>query len=328
MRLLELQLGRVLAGDDALVVIDVAREAIQERRLSRAGAPGNQHVAAHPPDDLEDVGARLRDGAELRQLIEGELILLELADREGRPIDRKRRHDHIDARPVRQAGIANRRGFVDAPSDLADDALTHIHQLGIVAETDRSQLNLAGHFDVGLLGTVDHHIGDVVARQQRFERAVAEHVVADIVEHVLLLGDRHHHILQPDDLADDVADFLACALGVELRELTDVDGLDQRAEDHAFRLIIIVRARLLARSRLRRRRGRRLVSLNHGERRRRVRARRRRRLGRGGRRNDRPQPWRRAHTRGTFSKHQPDLNRPNSLSATPPASEKAIGTAG
>jgi hypothetical protein len=38
MRLLQLQLGGVLAGDDALVGVDVAGEAVEERRLARAGA--------------------------------------------------------------------------------------------------------------------------------------------------------------------------------------------------------------------------------------------------------------------------------------------------
>ena len=41
------------------------------------------------------------------------------------------------------------------------------------------------------------------------KRAVAEHVVADVVEQILLLGDRHHDVLDRDDLVDDVADFVA-----------------------------------------------------------------------------------------------------------------------
>ena len=38
MRLLELKLGRVLAGDDALVVVDELRQAVEQRRLARARA--------------------------------------------------------------------------------------------------------------------------------------------------------------------------------------------------------------------------------------------------------------------------------------------------
>ena len=61
MRLLQLQLGRILAGDDAFVVVDVAREAVQQRRLARARAAGDDDVAAHPSDDLEDLGPFRRD---------------------------------------------------------------------------------------------------------------------------------------------------------------------------------------------------------------------------------------------------------------------------
>ena len=83
------------------------------------------------------------------------------------------------------------------------------------------------------VGAVDHDVGDVVARQQRLERAEAEHVVADVVEQVFLLGDRQHEVLDRDDLVDDVADFFARALLIELRQRREVDRLDQRAEDHA-----------------------------------------------------------------------------------------------
>ena len=41
-RLLQLQFGGVLAGDDALVVVDVAGQAVEQRRLARAGAAGNR----------------------------------------------------------------------------------------------------------------------------------------------------------------------------------------------------------------------------------------------------------------------------------------------
>ena len=51
-------------------------------------------------------------------------------------VERQRRHDHVDARAVREPGIADRRSLVDAPADLADDALTDVEQLLIVTEAD------------------------------------------------------------------------------------------------------------------------------------------------------------------------------------------------
>ena len=154
----------------------------------------------------------------------------------------KRRHDGVDARAVRQAGVADRRGFIDPAADLADDALADIQELLIVAEADRGFLNLAGDFDVNRARAVHHDIGDVVAGEQRLERPVAEDVVADVVEQVLLLGDRHHDVLDRDDLVDDVANLLARRVGVELGQLAEIDRLDQRAEDRTLDLVVGFRA--------------------------------------------------------------------------------------
>ncbi len=61
MRLLELQLGRVFASDNALVGVDVASQAVEQRCLARAGTAGDDDIAAHPADDLQDGGAFRRD---------------------------------------------------------------------------------------------------------------------------------------------------------------------------------------------------------------------------------------------------------------------------
>ena len=171
-----------------------------------------------------------RNRAEADELIERQLVLLEFADGERRAIDRERRSDDVDTGTVRQAGVADRRRFVDPPADLADDSLANVQQLLVVAETDAGLLDLAVDFDVDLPGAVDHDVGDVVARQQRLQRAVAEDVVADVVEQFFLLGDRHREVLDRDDVVDDVADFLARILRLQLRELREIDRIDQRRE--------------------------------------------------------------------------------------------------
>ena len=240
-RLLQLQLGGVLAGDDALVVVDELRETVEQRGFAGAGAAGDDGVDAAAAENLQDLGAFRRDRAELDQVVEPELVLLEFADGERGAVERERRRDHVDARAVREARVADRRGFIDAPADLADDALADVEELLVVAEADAGLLNLAGDFDVDRAGAVHHDVGDVVARQQRLERAVAQHVVADVVEQLFLLGDRHHDVLDRDDLVDDVADFLARGVGVEARELRQIDRFDQRAEHRAFGLVIALR---------------------------------------------------------------------------------------
>ena len=122
----------------------------------------------------------------------------------------------------------------------ADDTLTDVEKLLIVAKPDAGLLNFAAHFDIDRAGAVHHDIGDLIARQQWLERTIAENVVANIVEQILLLGDRHHDVLDRDDLIDDVADFLPGGIGVELGELTEINGLDQGAGYRALRFVICV----------------------------------------------------------------------------------------
>ena len=143
MRLLQLKFGGVFAGDDAFVVVDVVGQAVQQRGLAGAGAAGDQHVGAAAPDDLQDIRAFRRDRAELDQLVERQLVLLEFADRQCGAVDRQRRNDGVDAGAVGEARVADRRGFVDAPADLADDALADIEQLLVVAEADAGALDPA-----------------------------------------------------------------------------------------------------------------------------------------------------------------------------------------
>ena len=60
----------------------------------------------------------------------------------------------------------------------------------------------------------------------------------------LLLRNRHHDILDRNDLVDDVANFLACGKRRRAwRELGEVDRLDQGAENRAFHLVIMNTAR-------------------------------------------------------------------------------------
>jgi hypothetical protein len=59
---------------------------------------------------------------------------------------------------------------------------------------------------------------------------------------LFLLGDRHHDVLDRDDLVDDVADFLSRRLAIEFGELGKIDRLDQRAKDRRLDLIVVVRA--------------------------------------------------------------------------------------
>ena len=87
----------------------IAGEAVEQRGLARAGAAGDDGVDPATADHLEDLGAGRGDRAEVDELLERELVLLELADGERRAVDGERRHDDVDARPVGQPRVADRR---------------------------------------------------------------------------------------------------------------------------------------------------------------------------------------------------------------------------
>src|SRR5262249_10155154 len=72
------------------------------------------------------------------------------------------------------------------------------------------------------------------------ERAISENIIADVVDQILLLGSGHRDALDSNDLVDDTPDFVPRACTVELRELRQIDRLDQSAKDNAFGGVIAI----------------------------------------------------------------------------------------
>jgi hypothetical protein len=130
------------------------------------------------------------------------------ADRDRGAAQRQRRHDHVDAAAVLEAGVGQRRGLVDAAADLVDDALGDLEQVLLVAEADRGELQLALLFDVGLVRAVDHDVGDVGVVEQFLERAEAEQLVDQHLFERELLAPVEGDLELGQHLHDDRAEFL------------------------------------------------------------------------------------------------------------------------
>ena len=165
MGLLKLKFGCVLAGDDPLGRVDEIGQAVEQGGLARARPPRDQDVASAGANDLEDAGTIGADRFEIDQIAHGQLVFLELADGQGRAVNRQRRGNDIDAAAIGQAGITDGRAFIDPSTDLRHNPLTDIHQLGIVAKADGGQLNLAIDLDEDPVGPIDHDVSNVVAHQ-------------------------------------------------------------------------------------------------------------------------------------------------------------------
>ena len=84
--LLELELRRVLDGDEALAVRDLPRQGVHERGLAGAGAAGNEDVEPRLHRDAEELAHRGRQHLALRHLVESGPLHDEAPNRDRRPV--------------------------------------------------------------------------------------------------------------------------------------------------------------------------------------------------------------------------------------------------
>ena len=130
--------------------------------------------------------------------------------------------------------------FIDATTDLADDALADIHQLSTIGEAHIARVNFALDLDVGRVTAIHHYVGDLVASEQRLERSVAEDIITDVSYQLVLLDDGHHHVADRENFADDFANLLFSLLRIEFRQLCQVDRVDQHVKNGGFYVVILL----------------------------------------------------------------------------------------
>ena len=246
MRLLQLQLRRVLAGDDALIRRDVAGQAVEQGGLARAGAAGDQDVAAAMADDRKQRLGLRRQRAESDELVERQPLAPEFADGERRAVEGEGRKDDIDAAAIGKPCIADRRRFIHPPADPAGDALADIGELAVIGETDRRGAHPAVDLDIALARTIDHDVGDAVLSEERLQGSEAQNVVADVFEKLLALGAGHNRRAKGEDFAGQLADFLAGVRYGELGQFAEIDAVDQRLESRCLDLVIALRPQSIA----------------------------------------------------------------------------------
>src|SRR6478752_7196454 len=228
--LAELELGGVLDRHDPLVVRDERGEDVQGRGLAGARAAGDEDVEASldgRAEELEHVRGR---GAEADQVVHREGGGGELPDRDDGAHERQRRDDRVHAGAVGEACVDHRAGLVNAAADRSDDPVDDSHDVVVVLEHDVRELELARALDVDLARAVDHDLGDGLITQERLQRAEADDLVGDLLEHPHAFGAREGQALLVDDLAEDLLDLapdLDLVGEVELRvEILDHPALD------------------------------------------------------------------------------------------------------
>ncbi len=203
--LLELQLRRVLNGDDPLVAGEEARHDIEQRRLPRRGAPRDDDVEPRLHASAEELDHLLRDAPHANQIIRQVRRRGELADADARTVQGQWRDDDVDAGAVGQAGVDHRAALVHPPSQGPDDPVDDAHDLLRVPEADVRLLEPPVPLDPDLFHPVDHDLGDGVVAEKRFNRTQAEDVRHDLFEEIPSLPTAQRDLLLCQRLVEDPA---------------------------------------------------------------------------------------------------------------------------
>ena len=168
--LVQLQLGGVLDGDDAVFDRDEAGQHVQEGGLAGAGAARDDDVGLGEHGRLQEAEAGLVAAAEPDEVFDLEGVPRELANREQRAVQRERPDDRVDTGAVGQSSVTKRLALIDAAADGAHDELDDVEQLVLVDELDVGQNDLAAHFDVNVVAAVDHDLGHAVVADEGLDR--------------------------------------------------------------------------------------------------------------------------------------------------------------
>ncbi len=109
MRLLQLELGRVLDCDQALVRRNIIRERVEERRLAGAGSSRHHDGYLSTYRRAKRLGDLWPNRADFDKLVHRKGPLREFSNGNQRPIDSNRLDGNIDARPVGQTRVDHGR---------------------------------------------------------------------------------------------------------------------------------------------------------------------------------------------------------------------------
>ena len=228
-RLREPQLGRLLDRDDALGGGDRAGERVQQGRLARARASGDEHVPSRHDRPAEERRRRVAEPERGERNRAG----AEPADGDARAVDGERRDDGVETRAVGKACVDHRRRTVEAQAEGADDALDEAHD-AFVVECERDRLEAPVALDVGAAGPVEHHLGDGGVGEERFERTQAHDFVGELRQQPLEAGGREQRLFVSQQVDQTVTQRVGREGGVVAAFADDAgDALASRARRRA-----------------------------------------------------------------------------------------------
>ena len=225
MLLVKLELRRILDGDDAFAVVDKAGQGVEQRRLARARAAGDEDAEARLHGGLEKFGHVVAQGVAGHQVFQVEGVVLKFTNRQRRPVDAEGRDHHVDAAAVLQPRIDAGAGLVHATAHSGDDAVDNRAQVLLVLEDDiLDALHAAKALDKDAVVVVDHDLSDRGIADQHRERAVAQRFVEDVVDAEPVLLRREDDALAVDDVGEPPLDLAAAMHRLHTQQLAQIGG--------------------------------------------------------------------------------------------------------
>ncbi len=233
-RLAEPQLGRVLHRHDPLRRRDEARQDVEERRLTRTRTAGDEHVQTRPHDPLEEPEHRLAEGPRTHEVLGGERVVVELPDRQVRPVDGQRRNDGVHPGPVGQPGVHHGRRVVDPAPHGGHDPVDDLEEVPVVVEPDVRPLEAALPLHVDRARGVHQDVRDGRIVHEGLQRSEPEDLVQDLADELVPLLEVERDGLGGQQLADEAADRLHDLVAVEPIEVGEVQPLQELPVDVAL----------------------------------------------------------------------------------------------
>ena len=226
-RLLKLQLRRILDGHDAFGVADEGRHRVEQGRFAAARAAGDQHVQPAAHDGLNEFGDLGRERAELDHFFDVDRDFRELADGQKRPVDGQWRNDGIDAGPILEPGIDHRLRFVDPAPDARNDLVDNPEQVPVVLELDRRVLQFPVAFHVDLAIGVHKDVRHGRILEQRLNGTKAEQFVQNVGRQLVAFIEAQRNLFFGQKIPDHFAHFAAELVAWHFIDDAEIHNIEQ-----------------------------------------------------------------------------------------------------
>src|ERR1700678_579711 len=164
-----LDFSRVFNQKNSLVARYKSAECIDERGLTRTGAPADENILSRENVILEAVRKRLVEGSGANQILHVEMTRIELANRQDHAVQTTGRYDGGDPASIRKSRVENWLRFRDVIAQASGDIFHGNHQRFFSQADTLHLFKESPLFDEDVRCAVHHHFADGIIEQQMLD---------------------------------------------------------------------------------------------------------------------------------------------------------------